>query len=577
MHPHTESATASTDPFDQTAYIRLLDRLEEHARQVAARMGIDWHATMVASPEQHSLHRQALTLLSLGLFDIRHYLETYPDIAVGGVDPLMHYVEHGDREGRWPNAHFDPQTYRCQFGTEGVGSVCALYHYAVVGEDLKLGSPTAFDPQRYLMSNPDLQSWLGRPMTHFLHLGKPAGLVLHHRIRLSRQQSVTIPPKAVLAIPEGISVDPGINVIGPLDRISGLGVSSRGYLEGLRLAGVTRIGTMARPLDFPRQSSVSEPLNLPPFIDEARINIVHMNADTLPTIMEQGGESLFRDRYNIAVWYWELPTLRPEWHVWMKHFHEFWAPTPFIADTLRRYTDKRVTLLPPYLTYLQHLRRNTASHSLPRSFVYCFDTNSVLERKNPGALLEAFQRACPINGPHKDVTLTLKITYPDHSVPEIQQLYKACHSDHRVRVIDRLLSDAELFELIGTATAYVSPHRSEGLGLTVVEAMAAGVPVITLPVGGPSCFISPDTALPVDYRLVELAKDHFPYPQGFVWADPDLDSLTENLRLALEHPEAAASRSLAARRQVMDHFCSPHLIKLYRAQMQRLSMLKQHH
>lgn len=575
MPSRTESAAANADPFDPAVYFRLLERLEEHARQEAARLGIDWPGTIATSPELHDLKTQALTLLLLGLFDAQHYLKTYPDIAACGADPLMHYVEHGDREGRWPNAHFDPQTYRAQFGLEGVGPVCALYHYAAVGEDLRLGSPKAFDPQRYLMLNPGLQAWLDRPMTHYLHLGKPAGLVLHHRIRLSRQQSVTIPPKTELPIPEGTSVDRGINLIGPLDRISGLGVSARGYLEGLRLAGVPHIGTNPRPLDFPRQSSISEPLNLPPFLDDARINIVHMNADTLPTIMKNGGESLFRDRYNIAVWYWELPTLLPEWQMWMKHFHEFWAPTSFIAETLGRSTNKRVTLLPPYLPHLRHLQRDTAQHAPARNFVYCFDTNSVLERKNPVALLEAFQRACPANGPYDDVTLTLKITYPDHSAPEVRQLYKTAESDRRVRIIDQLLSDAELFELMGTATAYVSPHRSEGLGLTVVEAMAASVPVITLPFGGLSRFISPETAFPVSYQLVELAKDHFPYPQGFVWADPDLDSLTENLRLVLEHPEEATCRARSARRQVMDYFCSPLLIESYREQLQRLSALTQ--
>jgi hypothetical protein len=72
---------------------------------------------------------------------------------------------------------------------------------------------------------------------------------------------------------------------------------------------------------------------------------------------------------------------------------------------------------------------------------------------------------------------------------------------------------------------------------------------------------------------MELARDHFPYPQGFVWADPDLDSLTENLRRALERPEEAAPRSQVAKRQVMDYFCSSQLIELYRAQVSRLSTL----
>lgn len=572
MPPSAKSAAADADPFDPAVYLRLLEQLEEHAKEEASRRGINWLSTMGASPEQHAPEKQALTLLLWGLFDARHYLETYPDIAQSGTDPLMHYVEHGDREGRWPNAHFDPQTYRTQFGPGGVGPVCALYHYAAVGEDLRLGSPKAFDPQQYLMLNPSLLPWLDRPMTHFLHLGKPAGLVLHHRVRLTRQQSVTIPAKPVLQIAEDVTINRGVNLIGPLDRVSGLGVSARGYLEGLRLAGVPHIGTVARPQDFPKQSSIGEPTSLPPFIDDARINIVHMNADTLPWIMKQGGESMFRGRYNIAVWYWELPTLLPEWQVWIKCFNEFWAPTPFIAETLGRSTDKRVTLLPPYLPQLQHLQRETSHSARSRSFVYCFDTNSVVERKNPGALLKAFQRAFPSSGPYDGVTLTLKITYPDHSVPEVQQLYEAAQSDGRIRIIDRLLTNAELYDLIRSSAAYVSPHRSEGLGLTVVEAMAAGVPVITHPFGGLGPFITRETALSVGYRLVELTKDHFPYPKGFVWADPDIDSLAENLRLALDDPEEAASRARLARRRVMDYFCSPRLIDSYRAQLQRLAM-----
>ncbi|WP_171984816.1 glycosyltransferase family 4 protein [Hydrogenophaga sp. A37] len=551
----------------------MLNQLEDHARREAARMGADWHGTMVASPESHEVMKQALTLLLLGLFDTQHYLTAYPDIATCGADPLLHYVEYGDREGRWPNAHFNPQTYRTQFGPDGLGPVCALYHYAALGEDLGLGSPTAFDPLRYLSSNPELQPWLDRPLTHFLHLGKPAGLVLHHRIRLSRQQCVTVPPRTTLAIPEGMRADEGINVVGPLDRVSGLGVSARGYLEGLRLAGATRIGTSARQLEFPRQTSIGDQLNLPPFIDSAKINVVHMNGDTLPMMLEHGGEALFRNTYNIAVWYWELPTLRPEWQVSMKYFNEFWAPTPFIAETLKRSTAKRVTLLPPYLAYLNDIQPDTVHRAATRNFVYCFDANSVLERKNPGALLEAFWQACPVNAGYDDVTLTFKITYPDHSIPDVKRLYEAAQLDSRIRIIDHLLSDAELHELIGTATAYVSPHRSEGLGLTVVEAMGAGVPVITISFGGLSSFIRPETAFPVRYDLVELAEDHLPYPQGFVWADPDVDSLADNLRFVLDRPDEVRVRTEAARRHILEFFCSPRLVASYRAELERLSTL----
>ncbi|MFM0017752.1 glycosyltransferase family protein [Paraburkholderia azotifigens] len=36
------------------------------------------------------------------LFDADFYLSRYPDIAAAGVDPLVHYLEHGWQEGRYP-------------------------------------------------------------------------------------------------------------------------------------------------------------------------------------------------------------------------------------------------------------------------------------------------------------------------------------------------------------------------------------------------------------------------------------------------------------------------------------------
>src|SRR5262249_16871302 len=35
-------------------------------------------------------------------FDAEYYLSRYPDVSHAGLNPLMHYVEHGRREGRQP-------------------------------------------------------------------------------------------------------------------------------------------------------------------------------------------------------------------------------------------------------------------------------------------------------------------------------------------------------------------------------------------------------------------------------------------------------------------------------------------
>jgi SAM-dependent methyltransferase len=46
--------------------------------------------------------RQYIALRRSDEFDAHYYLERYPDVAAADLNPLMHYVEHGVREGRQP-------------------------------------------------------------------------------------------------------------------------------------------------------------------------------------------------------------------------------------------------------------------------------------------------------------------------------------------------------------------------------------------------------------------------------------------------------------------------------------------
>lgn len=54
-------------------------------------------------PARYRLKRQMALLKRSGLFDAEWYLGRYEDIAKAGIDPMLHYIEHGAREGREPN------------------------------------------------------------------------------------------------------------------------------------------------------------------------------------------------------------------------------------------------------------------------------------------------------------------------------------------------------------------------------------------------------------------------------------------------------------------------------------------
>jgi GT2 family glycosyltransferase/glycosyltransferase involved in cell wall biosynthesis len=77
--------------------------------------------------------RQYLQIKRSGLFDAEYYLETYPDVRKADVDPLMHFVKIGWKEGRNPTPTFLTQLYldfNLDVAYEGVNP---LIHYIKTG------------------------------------------------------------------------------------------------------------------------------------------------------------------------------------------------------------------------------------------------------------------------------------------------------------------------------------------------------------------------------------------------------------------------------------------------------------
>lgn len=363
----------------------------------------------------------------------------------------------------------------------------------------------------------------------------------------------------------------GVNLVGPLEVVSGLGVSARGYDEALRAGGIP-LTPMPWRRGYEHQRQV--PYSHPTGTDLHPINVLHANADSLASMRKNLGEDFFEDRYSIAVCFWELPELRPEWLTDLDLMDEIWVPSKFMARTFAASLSIPVRVVRPALAPPR------ASDALDRSrlglradsfvFFYAFDVSSYVDRKNPFALIEAFEREF---GDDSNVQLLLKLNYSEAG-SALQRL-KAAESE-RVVLLDETLDQAQMDAIWSCIDAYVSPHRSEGLGLTIIEAQFSGKPVIATRFGGVTEFVTEETALPIEHDLIEIEEDIGPYASGYVWADPKVASIQNAMRRLVDDPALAHRLGQAGRQRVEQLFGRAAAGAAIRHEVERIMKTRDH-
>ena len=358
---------------------------------------------------------------------------------------------------------------------------------------------------------------------------------------------------------------PGVNFYSPIGVASGLGSAGRGYLAGLRATGIEVAPVPVHEL-FIHQPGIgnSERYRRP----RHPIALVHVNADSIPRFLHFHGRSFDRARYSIALWVWELPAFRDEWWDELRHFGEIWVPSTFCGRAVQAVTAKPVVVVPHAVIVPQAPPGSRSRHREKLRiaddeflFLYIFDASSAVERKNPRCLIDAFEHAFSDTDRAR---LVLKVSHAE-SDPELSRcLDDLARRNPRCRVIRETMQPQELTDLLEACDCYVSPHRSEGFGLTVAEAMALGKPVIATGYGGTADFLTAEVGFPIDYRLVEVGRDYGPYGKSAIWADPCCEHLRELLRTVMANPGEAAIRAERARARMQRDYSAASIGRLMR-------------
>jgi glycosyltransferase involved in cell wall biosynthesis/SAM-dependent methyltransferase len=284
-------------------------------------------------------------------------------------------------------------------------------------------------------------------------------------------------------------------------------------------------------------------------------NLVCVNADMLPAVAAGIGPRFFDGRRTAGLWFWEVSKF-PE--MWLRSFDdldEVWVASEYIAEALRPLTEKPVRTVRVPVTPGPAAEMTRAELGMPEdfTFLFVFDYRSVFRRKNPLGLVEAFRAAFAAgDGP----SLVIKSICGDEFPEQRAQLAAAVADRPEIHLVEETISAAAKNAMIANCDCYISLHRSEGLGLTMAEAMYFGKPVIATAYSGNLDFMTEENSFLVPFENVKIGADAEPYPPDGEWAEPDLDYATRVMRAVASDPAEVAAR---ARRGAIDirHTHSP--------------------
>ena len=353
-----------------------------------------------------------------------------------------------------------------------------------------------------------------------------------------------------------------VRYVGPIFEPSGYGHAARTNILALLQAGVD-VSTDTLPTYLNEshnfgsgQREITQRLNQTGPWDA---QIIHYT----PELWKRCYKDNVKVTVGMAVW--ETSDVHPLWTKVMNvpWIDEVWVPNKYNADVFQKTVIRPIYTVPHVVDTAAYDRcklKLSINSVRPDSFMF-YSIFQWTHRKNPDGLLYAYFTEFK---PDEKVALVLK-TSGTNFTKEDQSKITASISDTRLSLgkIDtpslyllmESLSDQQIVELHNRGDCYVSPHRGEGWGLPITEAMAACKPVITTGYGGPLEFCNGDNSYLVDHTLSPVHSMRWsPWYLGTqTWAEPSIMSIRKQMRNVFEHQAEAVGKGIAGR-QTMEQY-----------------------
>tara|TARA_R110002020_G_scaffold50716_9_gene143352 strand:+ start:77455 stop:78570 length:1116 start_codon:yes stop_codon:yes gene_type:complete len=250
--------------------------------------------------------------------------------------------------------------------------------------------------------------------------------------------------------------------------------------------------------------------------------------------------------YKIAYFYWEADRLPTYWSRHMNSVNEIWAPCKLVQSACRKSGFKgEIKVVPtPIIT-----ERNFSDVIIPSYFSKNYSINNNVfkfysifqwhHRKGPDILLKSYWKefkkddnVCLIL---KTNPLNIKGNGVDSITIQIKKIKKSLSLDYYapVYLMTDIIDSDKINGLHKYADCYVSPHRGEGWGLPIHDAMHFENHIIVTKFGGITELLNPTNSNIIRHDMSKVSNmDWSPhvYKSFQKWANPSSQHLSALMR-----------------------------------------------
>lgn len=205
----------------------------------------------------------------------------------------------------------------------------------------------------------------------------------------------------------------------------------------------------------------------------------------------------------------ETETVHDDYGKIFEIFEKIYVPSYFCKKVLEKQFNKIVGIIPPYVPVPE-------KQICEKSDTYWFyHIGNVLDqRKNTPMLINAFDELKLPN-----CKLFIKATCNQHV---------NCVVENIIIMNDGLVDDETISKIHQSHDCYVSAAKSEGVGMSVIEACLNDKPVIVPDYGGTKDFVKTDFFVKCGREVIK--DDDFLFKKGMEWGSPDVESLKEHMK-----------------------------------------------